>query len=308
VEVDMQVDQLSAALAVAEEMSFRQAAARLHLSQPALSERVARLEAELGTRLFDRGRDGTRLTEEGKQLLPLVETAVRSVRDVAASARQAGVRRTRSQFRVGILVDGVDMLTWPIIRAASEAWPEQDVVLVPLVLREAVTSVVERRVDAALCRGPYGDPRLTTTTIAWCPAGAAMSPRHPLADALAVDPDDLLAHASMLAPDGVDPTMAQWWFPAPNQRGHRMDSDDLTAFVRLAEWKGSAGYFPVGMAAGLSQVGLTFRPLTTPRWAPLQVLTGTRDPAAALFRDLAVRTAAALLPLQPGLAAMPPAA
>jgi hypothetical protein len=38
------------------------------------------------------------------------------------------------------------------------------------------------------------------------------------------------------------------------------------------------------------------------------VLTGTRDPAAVLFRDLAVRTAAALIPLQPGLAAMRPAA
>ncbi len=270
---------------------------------------MARLEAELGTRLFDRGRDGTRLTEDGRRLLPLVETAIRSVRDVAAASRNPDVLpATRSQFRVGILVDGVDMLTWPIIRAASDAWPEQDVVLVPLVLREAVTSVIERRVDAALCRGPFGDPRLTVTTIAWCPAGAAMSPRHPLADTSAVDPDDLLAHASMLAPDGVDPTMAQWWFPAPNQRGHRMESDDLTAFARLAEWKGSAGYFPVGMAAGLSQVGLIFRPLTTPRWAPLQVLTGTRDPAAVLFRDLAVRTAAALLPLQPGLAAMRPAA
>ncbi|HMF53633.1 MAG TPA: LysR family transcriptional regulator [Edaphobacter sp.] len=60
--------------AVAEAMSFRKAAERLHLSQPAVSQQIRTLEEEAGTRLFDRaGGDGhgnqIALTEAGRVLL-----------------------------------------------------------------------------------------------------------------------------------------------------------------------------------------------------------------------------------------------
>ncbi|WP_205704759.1 helix-turn-helix domain-containing protein [Kineococcus indalonis] len=55
----MQVEQLRAFLVAAEEPSLRRAALRLHLSQAALSERIARLERSLGVRLLERGPIGT---------------------------------------------------------------------------------------------------------------------------------------------------------------------------------------------------------------------------------------------------------
>src|ERR1700743_1374460 len=55
-------------LAVAEERSFSRAAARLHRTQPAVSQAIAKLEGELGEVLFDRSsRDGT-LTDAGEVL------------------------------------------------------------------------------------------------------------------------------------------------------------------------------------------------------------------------------------------------
>jgi DNA-binding transcriptional LysR family regulator/predicted ATPase len=63
---------LRAFAAVAREGSFSQAAARLYVSQPAISKHVASLESELGTQLVDRGRRGARLTPAGELLADYV--------------------------------------------------------------------------------------------------------------------------------------------------------------------------------------------------------------------------------------------
>ena len=66
----MDLANLNAFIAVAETRSFSLAAERLHLTQPAVSKRIAALEAQLDVRLFDRlGRDVS-LTEAGRALLP----------------------------------------------------------------------------------------------------------------------------------------------------------------------------------------------------------------------------------------------
>lgn len=66
----MDTQTLEAFLAVAEAGSFSTAADRLHLTQPAVSKRIATLESQLDTRLFDRIGRRPRLTEAGRALLP----------------------------------------------------------------------------------------------------------------------------------------------------------------------------------------------------------------------------------------------
>src|SRR5487761_2743570 len=64
----MDLVQMETFLAVAEERSFSRAAARLHRTQPAVSQAIAKLEGELGEVLFERSsRDGT-LTDAGEVL------------------------------------------------------------------------------------------------------------------------------------------------------------------------------------------------------------------------------------------------
>src|ERR1700747_2997366 len=65
---DLDLVQMETFLAVAEERSFSRAAARLHRTQPAVSQAIAKLESELGEVLFERSsRDGT-LTDAGEVL------------------------------------------------------------------------------------------------------------------------------------------------------------------------------------------------------------------------------------------------
>lgn len=78
---------VEAFVAVVEAGGFTRAAATLHLSQPALSRRIALLEHELGQAIFERGRAGARLTDAGETFLPHAEAALACIRDGAAAVR-----------------------------------------------------------------------------------------------------------------------------------------------------------------------------------------------------------------------------
>src|SRR5690606_18373415 len=81
----MDLANLSAFIAIAEAGSFSEAAERLHLTQPAVSKRIAGLEQQLGVRLFDRLGREVSLTEAGRALLP----RARQVLNVLDDTRRA---------------------------------------------------------------------------------------------------------------------------------------------------------------------------------------------------------------------------
>ena len=87
-------------LTLADAASFTRAAARLNVTQPALSTAIARLEGQLGTRLFDRDRKRIVLTEAGQKLLPRAQTMLAEWRLAETELSRS---EPRQRLRVGLL-------------------------------------------------------------------------------------------------------------------------------------------------------------------------------------------------------------
>ena len=118
----MEVQNLRAFLMVADNASFSAAAEALHLTQPAVSKRVAALESQLGASLFDRVGRQVQLTEAGRALIPHalaitrnLDQAVQSIQDL--SGEVSGRLRLATSHHIGL------HRLPPVLRRFSEAYP-----------------------------------------------------------------------------------------------------------------------------------------------------------------------------------------
>jgi len=118
----MNLKRLKYFVAVAEELHFGRAAARLHMAQPPLSQQIRSLEEELGATLFERSTRSVKLTRAGEILLP---EARRLTADADALARLMAEHRSgvTGELRVGF-VDSASYSVMPeFLRAYRERWP-----------------------------------------------------------------------------------------------------------------------------------------------------------------------------------------
>jgi DNA-binding transcriptional LysR family regulator len=179
--------QLRCFAAVAEELHFGRAAARLNMTQPPLSRQIQVLERILDVQLLERSSRSVRLTAAGRSFLPeaqrilrLAETATYVTRQVAAG--RAGV------LKVGFTAASAYDFLPRLVIACRTAMPDVTLALREMVTRDQVDELLAGRIDAALIRPPVTHSDLVCVRALAEPLVVALPADHPLArrDALTV--------------------------------------------------------------------------------------------------------------------------
>jgi DNA-binding transcriptional LysR family regulator len=145
----MEFHQLRYFVAAAETGSVTAAAAREHVTQPALSRQIALLEARLGVDLFERRKQRIHLTEAGRWFLP---RARQLLCDAATSAQQLreSFGNAKRTLRLGFLPPFLDDLVAPVVRELKKKHRGLGVSLFDLSPRAQLERLAAHELDAAL--------------------------------------------------------------------------------------------------------------------------------------------------------------
>ena len=189
----MEIRRLRYFVAVAEELSFTRAAARLHIAQPPLSIQIRALEQEIGARLFDRDQRHVFLTQAGKHLLMRARGILASVEAAGAEVRCAALGDVGT-LHLGYASSAMftSSLTWAIKRFQME-FPHVLLTLHEMTSLDQLNGLHYRTLDAGILRKTdVGAPKgITIEEWYRAPLVAAMANDHPLAKKRAIKISDL---------------------------------------------------------------------------------------------------------------------
>src|SRR5689334_23936305 len=179
----MELRQLAYFVAVVDEAHFTRAAERLRIAQPAVSQQIRRLEAQLGERLLYRDRRTVALTPAGEALLPYARAALAQVQHgQQAVAALHGL--VTGHLRLGLVMPLPDRRVIRAIGAFGRNYPGIGLTLVEGETDALLDGLAAGDLQAAfLGLGPGQDPpaNLDTVLLAREPAVLAVHPQHPLA-------------------------------------------------------------------------------------------------------------------------------
>jgi DNA-binding transcriptional LysR family regulator len=176
----MELRHLRYFVAVAEELHFRRAAERLHMSQPPLSQQIRQLEEELGVRLLERSRRGVELTAAGDALYERAREVLAAVEDAGRLVRRVN-RGEVGGLSVGFVGSGMYTLVPGVLRAFSAHHPDVDLHLRELTTAAQLRQLESGQIDVGFVRAVSGPDRLAIETVLREPVVVALPEGHRLA-------------------------------------------------------------------------------------------------------------------------------
>ncbi|GAA5523736.1 HTH-type transcriptional regulator HdfR [Microbulbifer aestuariivivens] len=196
----MEIQWLKAFLSIAEQGSVSEAAEHLHLTQPAVSKRLAALEQQLSTPLFDRIGRKLQLTDAGRALLPRARHILNEISDAERELRSLGSDVSGSLRIATSHHVGLHHLP-PVLKDYSNRYPEVALDIDFVDSEQAYEALMAGEYELAVVTLALKEyPNLEAQVIWPDPCVVVAAPDHPLAQMETVDLPDL-AHYPAILPD-----------------------------------------------------------------------------------------------------------
>jgi DNA-binding transcriptional LysR family regulator len=176
----MELRQLRYFVAVAEELHFRRAAARLHMSQPPLSHQLRLLEDELGCPLMIRSRRRVELTPAGESFLRDARTLLDGLEETVQTTRRIHAGAA-GRLRISFVGSALLSLVPEAVKRYRAARPDVEVQLRERSTEEQLRELRAGSIDVALVPLPVDAPDLRTEVLRRERAVAALPAAHPFA-------------------------------------------------------------------------------------------------------------------------------
>ncbi len=176
----MDTSTLNAFLSVARHSSFSAAASELHLTQPAISKRIALLEDELDVKLFDRIGRSVGLTEYGRQLVPRAKDILQRIENTkrelfTASQEVAGPLSLAISHHIGL------HRLPPVLKEYSSTYPKVKLDIQFTDSELAYSQVLRGEIELAVTTlAPNEDPQILSQEVWPDPLCCAAAVDHPL--------------------------------------------------------------------------------------------------------------------------------
>ncbi|MGV7208877.1 LysR family transcriptional regulator [Oxalobacteraceae bacterium A2-2] len=295
----MELRHLRYFIAVAEELSFTRAAARLHIGQPPLSHQIQMLESEVGARLLERSKRWVRLTEAGKlflddarRVLALSEQAVQTARRVQ--------RGEAGELRVGFTFSTpLTPLFATVVNRYRQRYPGVTLTLKEVSTQRGIAAIAARELDLALVRPPEMPvpDELAMTALRHDPLVLVLPAGHPLTQKRSIAIDDLKDQPLVMYPETVGTGIHPMIFRLCKQAGFlptiAMEANEAATIIGLVAAGCGMSVLPDSFCI-IQMEGVSYRPLDDPEAVSSLLMVRRRDdgsPLAQGFVALALEAA-----------------
>jgi DNA-binding transcriptional LysR family regulator len=286
----LEVRHLELIVAIAESGSLRRAATHLHLTQPAVTTQLKRIEGHLGGPLFVRSAQGVLPTSTGAALVRDAKKLLENLENLERSARLALQREPGARVRVG----GIPAQHFSLlVNALTAALPRREVTSRTIRETGIVTALLRSgELDVALMRqfpgfSPDLPQELEYRLLLREPFFVGVPENHPVAHRREIHLSELAAE-NWVMPDRDDSGMNEFFAQACaaagfDQRITHRTTEAHVAFALTAEGRAVCPLYPIGTARnGMATLALT----GTPLYRELALVWGADSPLASLADEL----------------------
>lgn len=292
----MELRDIEAFVAVAEELHFGRAAARLHISQPPLSNRIRQLETDLSVQLFTRSTRNVVLTEAGSRLLAPAQAVLNQL-TIARSVAESIITGEQGRVRIGF-AGASSQRSLPLLsRAVRDSYPGIELQLQSQTyVYTALEMLREGSLDLAFARLPSHDAELESRVVEVEKIVCALPEGHPLADRDQLRLADLEGEEFVSLPEDQGSILQATMFAlcitagfSPRVAQFAPDSATVLALVAA----GVGVTITLSSVSPVQSVGIAYRPLVdihpSHMFATLTWRRGDASPALRRVLDVSER-------------------
>ena len=277
----MELRHLRYFVAAAEELSFRRAAERLHVAQPALSVQIKQLEEEVGAILLDRDRHHVALTAAGKVFLDHSRRVLRAADEAVRSAVRAA-RGETGRLAIGFIAQLSYEWLPNVLRSFRRRYPDVEISLTELTPTRQIEELENRQIDLGIIGLglPYPHEELEVAVMSEEGLVVALPLEHPLAHRRKLALKELAKESFIFTARQDAPAFSPWLLALCREAGFEpkvaLETDRSPSALNYV----AAGF---GVAMFPAQIGRMTMPSV--RFVPLDEKSPKYQLCAAWRRD-----------------------